>query len=83
MCASIWNASSHAEEFAFDFGEFADTFEKVNKESEQESALRQVTVDFEDALTKLHDPIKKTNDESNISDSYKYDMLASQGIVVW
>ena len=83
VCASIWNASSHAEEFAFDFGEFADTFEKVNKESEQESALRQVTVDFEDALTKLHDPIKKTNDESNISDSYKYDMLASQGIVVW
>ena len=83
VAASIFNASQHAEEFAFDFGEFADTFEKVNKESEHESALRQVTVDFEDALTQLHDPIKKTNDESNISDSYKYDMLAAQGIVVW
>lgn len=83
VCASIWNASSHAEEFAFDYGEFTDEVEKVNSQGSVEEMRRQISIDFEEALSQMHNPLKITNDNSNIDDSWKDAMLASQGIVVF
>lgn len=83
VCAATWSASQHAEEFAFDYGEFTDEVEKVNSQGSVEEMRRQISIDFEEALSQMHNPLKITNDNSNIDDSWKDAMLASQGIVVF
>jgi hypothetical protein len=57
VCGAIYNASQHAEEYAFEWGESLDTITKTNKNNEQ-----QVTIDFEEEL-KLLDPLAKFNDK--------------------
>ena len=83
VAASIFNASQHAEEFAFDYGEFADNFNEVNSKMSEEDMKRQISIDFEEALSQMHNPLKITNDNSNTDDSWRDAMLASQGIFVF
>ena len=49
MCGSIWNASQHAEEFAYDYGESVTNMLDVNTNMTQDSQ-EQLTVDFEEEL---------------------------------
>lgn len=55
VVGSLWNASQHADQFAFDYGESLDLMQKVSMESSTNSAnqKQQVKVQFEDELKKL------------------------------
>ena len=55
VCGAIWNASQHAEEYAFEYG---DDLESVLLSNEDKDITReQITVDFEDELKRMFDPI--------------------------
>lgn len=47
VCGALWNASQHAEEFAYSYGEDATTIFDVNQSA---GGYEQLTVDFEEAL---------------------------------
>ncbi|MBO7734845.1 MAG: hypothetical protein J6S67_19955 [Methanobrevibacter sp.] len=83
VCAATWSASQHAEEFAFDYGEFVDTVEETNKINSALEERKQITIDFEQALSQLHNPLKISEDNSNMSDTLRDDYWASQGVLVF
>lgn len=58
VCGALYNASKHAEEFAFEYGETLDTIIQVSGESSY-SAQKQIEVDFEQELQRAFDPIKE------------------------
>lgn len=55
VCGAMWNASKHAEEFAFDFGEDLELVSSVNTQSEL-NQRKQIELDFEEELKKLANP---------------------------
>ena len=91
VCGSLWNASQHADEFAFDYGEDLNTTVDVSSYSENEQR-RQITLDFEEELKKAFGPdnaVDKSKDgfqdfgmgkaKPLVGDSYYY---WSQGIII-
>lgn len=66
-CGAIWNASQHAEQFAYDFGEDIQTTVDISNSSmSSETIKKQIQVDFEKGLQDMFDPIKsqyKLNEE--------------------
>lgn len=57
LCGAIFNASRHAEEYAFDYGETIDTISDVSSSRDYESDRKQLSVDFEHELGRLFDPM--------------------------
>ena len=64
VCGALYNASKNAEEFAYDYGENIDSIVNVSGNYE-DNIKQQITVDFEEALKQIKDPLK------NISTSDK------------
>ena len=66
VCASVYTASQHAEEYAFEYGEDLDTILDVNEEDDIQTK-QQITVDFEtelkNAFTTLHTQNIDTSEE--------------------
>ena len=60
VCGAIYNASQHAEEYAFEWGESLDTITNTNKNNLSNG--QQITIDFEAEL-KLMDPLAKFNEK--------------------
>lgn len=58
-CGAIYNASKHAEEFAYDFGEDMTTAIDVSSDTSQSSVREQVSVELEDLMKGLFNPIKQ------------------------
>ena len=58
-CGAIYNASKHAEEFAYDFGEDMTTAIDVSSDTSQASVREQVSVELEDLMKGLFNPIKQ------------------------
>lgn len=50
VCGALWNASSHGEEFAFNFGETLEATTDVNIASVEEQNKQQIMLDFENML---------------------------------
>ena len=66
VAGSIWNASNHADEFAFEYGEDLDaTVEASNVKFVPDR--KQVEIDMEEILNRLHDPIKESQRVENNS----------------
>ena len=63
-CGSVWNASQHAEEFAFEFGESLSDSIDVNLDGETLTE-KQITVDFEEELNKMFDPLGNRSQRLN------------------
>lgn len=67
VCASVYTASQHAEEYAFEYGEDLDTILDVNEEDDVQTK-QQITVDFEtelkNAFTTLHTQNIDTSEEA-------------------
>ena len=67
LCASVYTASQHAEEYAFEYGEDLDTILDVNEEDNIQTK-QQITVDFEtelkNAFTTLHTQNIDTSEEA-------------------
>lgn len=55
VCGAIYNASQHAEEFAYDLGEDLTTISQVSMAQTQneEAVRRQISVDFENELNNI------------------------------
>ena len=60
LCGAVWSASKHAEEFAFDYGETLETIATVSTSTNYNSDRKQLSVDFEQELNKMFDPIQQT-----------------------
>lgn len=98
LCGSIYEASKHAEQFAFDYGEDLDTVREVSSPS---FINQQVNQEFQDELQKLFDPRlrqqQKTTQKENQSVTPKDGLMdfgfgksetynplyVSQGIIVF
>lgn len=94
VCGAIYNASQHAEEFAFEWGESLESITKINSESSSNMS-RQLTTDFEEEL-KMLEPIAKIRERdeekeqqsqtsnSNISKPVSVpNVFINSGIIVW
>ena len=85
LCGSVWNASQHAEEYDFEFGENIDTLIDVSDDSMFSTDGRQMEiVSFEEELKKA---TKEFNDDvfSNMGlgkPTNNYDMLIYDGIIM-
>lgn len=86
LCGAVYNASQHAEEFAFDFGENIDTIIDTNS-NKQKEVREQITVDFEEELKKTFDTTSMNNNSAIDFGMGKAQVLpslyTSQGIIVW
>ena len=87
VCAAVWNASQHADEFNFECGETIDAITQTNQ-NQDEALKRQITVDFEKELQNLYN-IKSIRDAANREQQKReqdsnYQSLAylQQGIVI-
>lgn len=90
VCGAIFNASKHAEEFAFDYGENIDTILNVNM---QQGMGEQYTVDFENELklALAHNPMRNNETETiqplhyNIKPNFDANVYANiaNGILAW
>lgn len=85
LCGAVFNASKHADEFAFDYGETLDTISDVSKSRDYDSDRKQLSVDFEHELGRLLDPMstpeqmkKRKDDQNNLFEL----SLLNDGILV-
>lgn len=58
ICGSLWNASKHADEFNFEYGETLDTIIDTDK-LDVNDERNQVTVDFEEMLKQTFDTMQQ------------------------
>ena len=58
VCGATFNASKHAEEYAYDYGESLELTTTVNKDASYDSNLQQIAIDFEQEMQKLLDPVQ-------------------------
>lgn len=63
VCGALYNASSHAEEYAFDYGENIDAAVDVSMGGNPDYDRKQISVDFEEALKQIKDPLGLKSDE--------------------
>ena len=89
LCGALYNASQHAEQFAFEFGEDLDTTVSVSGGSSNiYNQQKQILVDFEEELKKLQDPIKPQTREQYLdfgmgaSKPYMDSVYLANGIVL-
>ena len=62
VVGAMWNASSHAEEYAFEYGDDLESILNVN--SSDSFGKDQITLNFEDELKKVFDPVAKQIQQS-------------------
>lgn len=86
VCGSIYEASKHAEEFAYDFGESLTETVSVNLDTQQNTET--LALEFEQEMQKLLDPVRsrvnkqQVNTQNNVfnntSTSYVFDNM-----IIW
>ena len=64
ITGATWNASQHAEEFNFEYGDLLTATVDVSSQNSAELSKKQVSVDFENELNKLLDPFAKRNQDA-------------------
>ena len=84
VCGAVFEASKHAEEFAYDYGETLEETIKFNKDADRVSS-EQIALDFEAEMLQLLDPVKSRAQEQEKQQvklrqpsSYVYD-----NIIIW
>lgn len=84
LCGSIWNASQHAEEYDFEYGETLDTLIEVADDIDPYGNKQQLIISFEEELKKATQEVH--NDVfSNMGlgqPTTNYDMLIYDGIII-
>lgn len=98
VCGSLWNASQHAEEYAFEFGEDLDVIHDSNTLPEGRDLKQQIILDMEEELKnlqgfKLFPNNSPQKDNSNSSFGLDFGMgravpwagqsYASDGMLIW
>ena len=96
VCGATFNASKHAEEYAFDHAESLELTNDINKTGVDTASAQQIAIDFEQEMQKLLDPVQVSiADESKtqtVSDVSLMDFglgkaqpvsFVADGIIVW
>lgn len=96
VCGATFNASKHAEEYAFDHAESLELTNDINKAGVDTASAQQIAIDFEQEMQKLLDPVQVSiADESKtqtVSDVGLMDFglgkaqpvsFVADGIIVW
>lgn len=60
VCGSLYNASLHAEEYAYDYGESLQVMTDVALSTTSTEDKKQIEIDFENQMKDLFDPINNT-----------------------
>lgn len=83
VCGSLYNASTYADQFAYDYGEVIDTIKETNMDMDQ-VRKQQITVNMEDELKDILQPasIKRQSQEDK-KEAHTNDLFyLSQGILI-
>lgn len=86
VVGSLWNASRHAEDFAYNYGESFETLLKTNTNDSNnfyDYDQKQVVLDFEKELTKIGNPIAINNQQDNKSTDDDYSIYANDSMLIW
>ena len=71
VCGALWNASKHAEEFDFEFGDRIDTMVDISSTStSMQAQQKQFMIDFEEELKKVSSDFSRSIDQSPGDDFY-------------
>ena len=84
LCGAIWNASQHAEEYDFEYGENIDTIINVSDDSRFSDNKQQAIISFEEELKKATKEFS-SDVYSNMGlgkSTTNYDMLIYDGIII-
>ena len=93
LCGAVWRASKDADQFAFEYGE---DLTSIVKENTDDASKEQVTIQLEEELKSILDPVTKsrqTNETPNSGPNMDFGLGApqnvgyspyiSQGIMLW
>jgi hypothetical protein len=79
ITGAVFNASKHAEEFAFDYGETLDTIIETSAASSSgEAQKQQIQVAFEEELQKLFDPRMRYEKQIQKEEKQKEQIVAKE-----
>ena len=81
LCGALYMASLNAEEFAYEFGETAETFVETNKSMSDEDIRRQVVLDFEEELKKMGPVVRPPQSQQQSNDNSQ--AVAVGNMLVW
>ena len=65
VCGAVWNAAQHAEEYEFDYGENIEATVQANTGSTNVAEQQQLTIDFEQEMMKLLDPLSNNTAQNS------------------
>ena len=71
VCGSMWNASRHADQYAFEYGEDIQHLIHVSG-STSSNDRKQLEIDMQEELNKLFDPMQQYAQEQNVYDQQHY-----------
>ena len=71
VCGALWNASKHADEFAFEYGETLDTIIDVSNQTDTFDK-KQITINFEEELNKAFDIMQEKTAKINEHDMSQF-----------
>ena len=71
VCGALWNASKHADEFAFEYGETLDTIIDVSNQTDTLDK-KQLTINFEEELNKAFDIMQEKTAKINEHDMSQF-----------
>lgn len=77
LCGAMWNASQHADQFAYDYGEDAPVVLQVNEGTSD--GMNQMVVDFEEALKQFGASGQRVQQTSIVDTSF---LDAQEGILI-
>ena len=80
VCGAVFKASENAEEFAYEFGETAETFIETNKTQNDEDIKKQMIVDFEEELKKSMGPQFHPSENNNNDQGQA---IATGNMLIW
>ena len=82
VCGAIWNASQHAEEFAFEYGEDIDNMTTVSNTPSESEVRKQIQVDFEEELKRAFSTPIVPQSMTTIPQPNMNAFYLSQGIII-
>lgn len=82
VCGAIWNASQHAEEFAFEYGEDIDNMTAVSNTPSESEVKKQIQVDFEEELKRAFSTPIVPQSMTTIPQPNMNAFYLSQGIII-
>lgn len=90
VCGAVWNASQNAEEFEYDWGDTIDAGVSVSGDTSLEAEMHQLTIDFEQEMQKILDPVRKQEENKDNYQDFGLgkavplpSMYVADGIIVW